>query len=347
MAVRIAINGFGRIGRMILRQLVEKRLLESNYELVAIADLAPSENLAYLLKYDSARGPFNGTITALPSDSNGGGLGLLRINDHVIRVLRGSDPCEMPWKALGAQIIIESSGQYAKGKLARGHITAGASKVLITALAADVDHTIVVGVNDTSYRPEIHNVVSNGSCTTNCLAPLVHVLLERGIGVDEGFMTTVHSYTSSQGLVDGLSKRSLRAGRAAAMNIIPCVTGAASAVGLVCPEVKGKLAGMAFRVPVSTVSLVDFTFRSSKSSTYQEICAAMEEASYTKHHNIIRYTKEEIVSSDMVNESHSAIFDAGAGLELNDRYFKIVAWYDNEWGYSSRCVELLQIIARA
>lgn len=332
---------------MILRGIVERKLLGTVFDVVAIADLAAAGNLAYLLNYDSSRGPFNGTVTALAPNLNDGGLGQLCINGCNIPVIQGSDPSVMPWKSLGAQVVIESSGQYTRGRLARGHIDAGASKVLVTAIADDVDHTIVIGANDSSYSGDTHHVVSNASCTTNCLAPLVHVLGATGIGVDEGFLTTVHSYTSSQCMVDGISKRSLRAGRAAGVNIIPCVTGAVSAVGLVCPEVKGKIAGMAFRVPVSTVSLIDFTFRTRKASSYLEICAAIKEATNTRLRNIIRYTEDEIVSSDVVNDGHSAVFDASAGLEINDRFFKIIAWYDNEWGYSNRCIDLLQKMTSA
>jgi glyceraldehyde 3-phosphate dehydrogenase len=231
---------------------------------------------------------------------------------------------------------------FTEASKARGHLTAGARKVIISAPAKEEDITVVMGVNHDKYDPTRHHIVSNASCTTNCLAPLVHVLLKEGFGIEEGLMTTVHSYTATQKVVDGPSRKDWKGGRAAAINIIPSTTGAAKAVGLVCPEVKGKLTGMAFRIPTATVSVVDLTVRTSRETSYKEICAAMKRASQTYLQGILAYTEDEVVSTDFIHDPASSIFDAGSGIELNSRFFKLIAWYDNEWGYSMRCVDLLR-----
>jgi glyceraldehyde 3-phosphate dehydrogenase len=243
-------------------------------------------------------------------------------------------------------IVIESTGLFTAAEKAKGHLDAGAKKVIISAPGKNEDITIVMGVNEGKYDPAKHNIISNASCTTNCLAPVVHVLLKEGFGIEEGLMTTIHSYTATQKTVDGPSKKDWKGGRTAACNIIPSTTGAAKAVALVCPEVKGKLTGMAFRVPTPTVSVVDLTVRTVKETSYKEICAAMKKASETYLKGILAYTSDEVVSSDFIHCEDSSIFDAGSGIELNSRFFKLVSWYDNEWGYSHRLVDLISLIAK-
>jgi glyceraldehyde 3-phosphate dehydrogenase len=272
---------------------------------------------------------------------------VLVVNGHKVKCLAVREgPAALPWKALGVDFVIESTGLFTDATKAKGHIDAGAKKVLITAPAKGEDITIVLGVNHTKYDPSKHHIVSNASCTTNCLAPVVHVLLKEGFGVEEGLMTTIHSYTATQKTVDGPSKKDWKGGRTAAQNIIPSTTGAAKAVGLAIPEVKGKLTGMAFRVPTPTVSVVDLTVRTVKETSYQEIRAAMKKASETYLKGILAYTEDEVVSSDFIHDAHSSIFDAGSGIELNKRFFKLISWYDNEWGYSNRCVDLIRYMAK-
>jgi glyceraldehyde 3-phosphate dehydrogenase len=251
----------------------------------------------------------------------------------------------MPWKDLGADIIIESTGLFTEASRAKGHIDAGAKKVIISAPGKNDDITVVMGVNHEKYDAARHHIISNASCTTNCLAPVVHVLLKEGFGIEEGLMTTVHSYTATQKTVDGPSKKDWKGGRSAAINIIPSTTGAAKAVGLAIPEVKGKLTGMAFRVPTPTVSVVDLTVRTVKETSYEEICAAMKKASETYLKDILGYTTDEVVSSDFIHDERSSIFDAGSGIGMGNRFFKLISWYDNEWGYSHRCVDLTRYIA--
>ena len=343
--VKVGINGFGRIGRLVFRALCEQGLLGKSLDVVAVNDLVPADNLAYLLKYDSTQGRFTGTVT---SEKSGPGVAeddTLIVNGHKIKCLAVKEgPTALPWKALGVDIVIESTGLFTEAEKAKGHITAGAKKVIISAPGKNEDITIVMGVNHEKYDAVKHNIVSNASCTTNCLAPLVHVLLKEGFGIDEGLMTTVHAYTATQKTVDGPSKKDWKGGRTAAQNIIPSGTGAAKAVALVCPEVKGKMTGMAFRVPVPTVSVVDLTVKTVKETSYKEICAAMERASKTYLKGILAYTADEVVSSDFVHDNHSSIFDAGSGIELNSKFFKLVSWYDNEWGYSNRCVDLIKFM---
>jgi glyceraldehyde 3-phosphate dehydrogenase len=340
---KIGINGFGRIGRLVFRAIAEQGLLGKEVEVVAVNDLVPADNLAYLLRFDSTQGRFQGEVTSTKSSPSLEEDDTLVVNGKPIRCLAVKEgPAAIPWKEFGAEIVLECTGLFTDANQARGHIEAGARKVIISAPGKNEDITVVVGVNHENYRATDHNIISNASCTTNCLAPVVHVLLKEGFGVEEGLMTTVHSYTATQKTVDGPSKKDWKGGRSAAINIIPSTTGAAKAVGLVLPEVKGKLTGMSFRVPTPTVSVVDLTLRTARDTSYEEICAAMKKASETYLKGILAYTNDEVVSSDFIHDRHSSIFDAGAGIGLNSRFFKLVSWYDNEWGYSNRCVDLLR-----
>ncbi len=346
MAVKIGINGFGRIGRLVFRALCDQGLLGKEIEVVAVNDLVPADNLAYLLKYDSTQGRFKGEVSSAKSSESVEEDDLLIVDGNKIKCLAVKEgPAALPWKDLGVDIVVESTGLFTDAAKAKGHIDAGAKKVIISAPAKGEDITVVMGVNEQKYDAAKHNIISNASCTTNCLAPVVHVLLKEGFGIEEGLMTTIHSYTATQKTVDGPSKKDWKGGRSAAINIIPASTGAAKATALVCPEVKGKLTGMSFRVPTPTVSVVDLTVRTTKSTSYDEICAAMKKASETYLKGILAYTKDEVVSSDFIHDVHSSIFDAGSGIELNDKFFKLVSWYDNEWGYSNRCVDLIKFIA--
>jgi glyceraldehyde 3-phosphate dehydrogenase len=342
MAIRVAINGFGRIGRLVFRALVEQGVVGKDIEVVAVGDIVPADNLGYLLKYDSTQGRFNGTISSKKSSPDKAEDDILIVNGKEMRVVSAKDPSQLPWKDMGVDIVIESTGLFTDVEKAKGHLAAGAKKVIITAPAKGDCLTVVMGVNHEKYDPAQHHIVSNASCTTNCLAPLVYVLLKEGFGVEEGLMSTIHAYTATQKTVDGPSKKDWKGGRTAAINIIPSTTGAAKAVGLVLPEVKGKLTGMAFRVPVPTVSVVDLTVRTVKETSYEEICAAMKKASQTYLKGILDYTDEEVVSTDFIHCSASSIFDAGSGIGLNSRFFKLVSWYDNEWGYSCRVGDLLK-----
>jgi glyceraldehyde 3-phosphate dehydrogenase len=342
---KIGINGFGRIGRLVFRAIVEQGLLGKEVDVVAVNDLVPADNLAYLLKYDSTQGRFQGEVTSEKSSENASEDDTLVVNGHKIKCLAVKEgPTALPWKELGVEIVIESTGLFTEAEKAKGHITAGAKKVVISAPGKGEDITIVMGVNDHKYDAGKHHIISNASCTTNCLAPVVHVLLKEGFGVEEGLMTTIHSYTATQKTVDGPSKKDWKGGRSAAINIIPSTTGAAKAVGLSIPEVKGKLTGMSFRVPTPTVSVVDLTVRTVKETSYKEICEKMKNASETYLKGILAYTDDEVVSTDFIHDKHSSIFDAGSGIELNNRFFKLVSWYDNEWGYSNRCIDLLKHI---
>jgi glyceraldehyde 3-phosphate dehydrogenase len=342
-AIKVGINGFGRIGRLVFRALVEQGLLGKSLDVVAVNDLVPADNLAYLLKYDSTQGRFNGTVVSEKSGPSVAEDDTLVVNGHKIKCLAVKEgPQALPWKSLGVDYVIESTGLFTEAEKAKGHIAAGAKKVIISAPAKGEDITVVMGVNHEKYDPAKHNIISNASCTTNCLAPVVHVLLKEGFGIEEGLMTTIHSYTATQKTVDGPSKKDWKGGRAAAANIIPSTTGAARAVGLAIPEVKGKLTGMSFRVPTPTVSVVDLTVKTVKETSYKDINAAMKRASETYLKNILAYTGDEVVSSDFIHDAHSSIYDAGSGIELNSRFFKLVSWYDNEWGYSNRCVDLLR-----
>ncbi len=347
MSIRVAINGFGRIGRLVFRAICDQGLLGKGIDVIAVNDLVPADNLAYLLKYDSTQGRFNGEVYSEKSSSSVAEDDTLVVNGIKIKCLAVKEgPTALPWKDLNIDLVVESTGLFTEAEKARGHVTAGAKKVLISAPAKNECITVVRGVNCEKYDASKHTIVSNASCTTNCLAPVVHVLLKEGFGIEEGLMTTIHSYTATQKTVDGPSKKDWKGGRSAAINIIPSTTGAAKAVGLACPEVKGKLTGMSFRVPTPTVSVVDLTVRTVKETSYKEICAAMKKASETYLKGIMAYTTDEVVSTDFIHDAHSSIFDAGSGMELNSRFFKLVSWYDNEWGYSNRCVDMIQLMMK-
>ncbi len=340
---KIGINGFGRIGRLVFRALVEQGLLGTEIDVVALNDLVPADNLAYLLKYDSTQGRFQGEVSSEKSSPDLESDDTLVVNGHKIHCLAVKEgPSELPWAKLGAEIVIESTGLFTSADKAKGHLDAGAKRVLITAPAKGEDITVCIGVNHEKYDASKHRIISNASCTTNCLAPLVYVLLKEEFGIEEGLMTTIHSYTATQKTVDGPSRKDWKGGRAAAINVIPSTTGAAKAVGLVCPEVQGKLTGMSFRVPTPAVSVVDLTVRTVKETSYKEIAAAMKNASNTYLKGILAYTEDDVVSTDFLHSSYSSIFDATSGIGLNSRFFKLVSWYDNEWGYSNRCVDLLK-----
>ncbi len=345
MATKVAINGFGRIGRLVFRALVEQGHLGSTFDVVAVGDVVPADNLAYLLKYDSTQGRFNGTVSSKKSSPDKAEDDVLVVNGKEILVVSAKTPAELPWAKLGVQVVIESTGLFTEAAKAKGHLEAGAKKVIISAPAKDEDITVVMGVNDDKYDASKHHIISNASCTTNCLAPLVHVLIKEGFGIAEGLMTTVHAYTATQKTVDGPSKKDWKGGRTAAQNIIPSSTGAAKAVALVLPEVKGKLTGMALRVPVPTVSVVDLTFKTTKDTSLAEIKSALQKASETYMKGILAYTEDEVVSSDFIHDKRSSIFDAGSSIELNKNFFKLISWYDNEWGYSNRVVELLSKVS--
>ncbi|MDR3143983.1 MAG: type I glyceraldehyde-3-phosphate dehydrogenase [Puniceicoccales bacterium] len=334
MAINVAINGFGRIGRLVFRALVDSGKFGRDINVVAINDLVPADNLAYLLKYDSTQGRFSGNVTA-DAENN------LTVNGTKIKCLAVKDgPAAMPWKDFNVDIVVESTGLFTQDEKAEGHLKAGAKKVIISAPGkGDRLKTVVIGVNDNTLAKS-DSIVSNASCTTNCLAPVAKVILDN-FGIVEGLMTTVHSYTATQKTVDGPSAKDWKGGRTAAMNIIPSSTGAAKAVGLVLPAVKGKLTGMSFRVPTPTVSVVDLTVRTEKKTSYEEICKRMKDASVGDLKGILGYTEDEVVSSDFIHCPLSSIFDAGAGIGLTDQFFKLVSWYDNEWGYSCRCVDLI------
>jgi glyceraldehyde 3-phosphate dehydrogenase len=344
MAVKVAINGFGRIGRLVFRALVEQGMVGKEIEVVAVGDIVPADNLAYLLKYDSTQGRFKGEVGSKKSAADKPEDDILIVNGKDIKVVSAKSPAELPWKALGVDLVIESTGLFTDVEKSQGHITAGAKKVIISAPAKGDCLTVVMGVNDNKYDPAKHHIVSNASCTTNCLAPITYVLLKEGFGVEEGLMTTIHSYTATQKTVDGPSKKDWKGGRTAAQNLIPSTTGAAKAVGLVLPEVKGKLTGMSFRVPTPTVSVVDLTVKTVKETSYTEISAAMKKASETYLKGILGYTEDEVVSSDFIHCQLSSIFDAGSGIELNKKFFKLVSWYDNEWGYSCRVGDLVKLM---
>jgi len=344
---KIGINGFGRIGRLVFRAIAEQGLLGTSVEVVAVNDLVPADNLAYLLKYDSTQGKFKGTVTSEKSSPDVAEDDVLVVNGQKIKCLAVKEgPTALPWGKLGVDIVIESTGLFTEAEKAKGHITAGAKKVIISAPAKGEDITVVLGVNDDKLDLTKHHIISNASCTTNCLAPIVSVLLKEGFGIEEGLMTTIHSYTATQKTVDGPSKKDWKGGRSAAINIIPSTTGAAKATALVCPEVKGKLTGMSFRVPTPTVSVVDLTVKTVKETSLAEIKAALKKASETYLKGVLAYTEDEVASSDFIHDTHSSIFDAGSSLELNSTFFKLVSWYDNEWGYSNRCVDLLKKVIK-
>lgn len=332
MLIKVAINGFGRIGRLAFRLASER----DDIKVVAINDLFPPESLAYLLKYDSTHGKFTKEIRV--EDNR------LIVDQAETLVLNERDPEKLPWKKLGVDYVIESTGIFTTPEAAQKHIDAGAQRVIISAPAKGDVPTLVMGVNENTYNPDKDKIVSNASCTTNCLAPITKVLLDN-FGIEEGLMTTVHSLTATQPTVDGPSKKDLRGGRSASQNIIPASTGAANAVALCLPQVKGKLTGMAFRIPTADVSVVDLTVRLTKPTTYEQIAEAMKAASQKNMKGILAYCDEPVVSSDFIGTTYSAIFDKEAGIALNDQFFKIIAWYDNEMGYAARIIDLLIYMA--
>lgn len=329
---KIGINGFGRIGRMAFRAALHR----PDVEVVGINDLLEPDYMAYMLRYDSTHGRFPGTVEVKD--------GRLVVNGKSIRVTAEKDPANLNWSAVGAEIIIESTGLFLTQAEARKHIQAGARKVVMSAPAKDDTPTFVMGVNHHKLTAE-HIIVSNASCTTNCIAPVAKVLHEN-FGIVEGLMSTVHAVTATQKTVDGPSAKDWRGGRGAYQNIIPSSTGAAKAVALVIPELKGKLTGMSFRVPVANVSVVDLTVRLEKPAPYEKIKAAMKAAAEGELKGILGYTEEDVVSQDFIGDPRTAIFDAKAGISLNDHFVKVVAWYDNEWGYSNKLVDLVVEMAR-
>lgn len=333
MTINIAINGFGRIGRLVFRIASERK----DINIVAVNDLVPADNLAYLLKYDSTHGTYEADIRA---EENA-----IIVNGKKSLVFSETDPEKLPWKKLNIDYVVESTGHFTNAEGASKHLKAGAKRVIISAPAKGDDiPTLVMGVNEDKFNPAKDKIVSNASCTTNCLAPITKVLLDN-FGIEEGLMTTIHSVTASQPTVDGPSKKDWRGGRSASQNIIPASTGAAKAVSLCIPEVKGKLTGMAFRVPTADVSVVDLTVKLARPTTYDEVCKAMKKAAEGSMKGILSYCDEQVVSSDFIGSHYSAIFDKEAGIALNDSFFKVVAWYDNEMGYSSRVVDLLVFMA--
>ncbi len=333
--LKVGINGFGRIGRLVLRTGVKN----PDIEFVGINDLVPPDNLAYLFKYDSTHGMFDGEVKAI----DGG----IVIDGQFIPCTALRNPAELPWGERGADYVVESTGLFTDDVGAAKHLQAGAKRVVISAPTKSPDKvpTLLVGVNHHLFDPAKDTIVSNASCTTNCLAPVAKVLNDH-FGLTEGLMTTVHAMTATQPTVDGPSQKDWRGGRGASQNIIPSSTGAAKAVALVLPELKGKLTGMALRVPTPDVSVVDLTFKTAKSTSYKEICMAMKQASEGEMAGILGYTDEDVVSNDFRGDRRSSIFDAGAGIELNPNFFKVVAWYDNEWGYSNRVVDLMRSMAQ-
>lgn len=335
MAIKLGINGFGRIGRIVMRIAAQK---PEEFEICGInLRKAEPEYMAYLLKYDSTFGRFPGTVEAT---ENG-----LCVNGRDIPVFSCSDITEIPWDSCGAEYIIESTGAFCTTAQASGHLTHGARKVVITAPAKDTETpTYVIGVNHWEYDPK-YNVVSNASCTTNCLAPLTKIVHDT-FGIEQALMSTIHAATSKQKPIDGRAGRDWRTGRSVFDNIIPSTTGAAKACALVMPSLKGKITGMSFRVPSCDVSVVDLTARLSRPTTYKEICEAIEEASRTTMKGIVTYTRDEVVSADMRGESHTCIFDENAGIMLDDTFVKLIAWYDNEWGYSCKVLELVSYMAQ-
>src|SRR3989304_1495395 len=318
MAVKVAINGFGRIGRLVLRAMADKGVLGKDIDVVAVVDVVnDAKYFAYQLKYDSIHGIFNGDVSSKKSKPDLEHDDILVINGKETKcILATKDPAQLPWKELGVDIVIESTGLFTDSEKAKGHITAGAKKVMISAPGKGDVKTVVMGVNDNELKPE-HKIISNASCTTNCLAPVVHVLLKEGIGIEVGIMTTIHAYTATQKTVDGPSKKDWRGGRAAAINIIPSTTGAAKAVGEVLPAVKGKLTGMAFRIPTPDVSVVDLTVRTAKDTSIEEIDALLKKASESYLKGILEYAHEEVVSTDFIHCKSSSIYDSLATLQHN------------------------------
>lgn len=334
MTIRIGINGFGRIGRLVYRAAV----LSGDFEIVAINDLVPQDNLGYLLQHDTMHGAFSKKVTVTDDGFDVDGM--------QTKCLCERNPAALPWGDLGVDYVLESTGFFTDYAGAHKHIEAGAKRVLISAPTKTPDEvpTFVHKVNCGSYDPGQHTVISNASCTTNCLAPIAKVI-DDAFGIDEGLMTTIHAVTATQPTQDGPTKKDYRGGRNAYMNIIPASTGAAKAVGLCLPHLQGKLTGMSMRVPTADVSVVDLTVRTNKATSYEDICAAMKTAAGGLMSGVLGYTEEPLVSSDFVGDPRSSIFDAGAGIGLSDTFFKVISWYDNESGYSNRCVDMMRMMA--
>jgi len=329
--VKIGINGFGRIGRLVFRSALQRK----DVEVVGINDLVDTNYLAYMLQYDSTHGQFKGDIAVKGNN--------LIVNGKTIRVTAEKDPANLKWGDVGAEYVVESTGLFLTKEKAQGHLKAGAKKVIMSAPSKDDTPMFVMGVNEDSYTPDM-DFLSNASCTTNCLAPIAKVLNDKW-GIVEGLMTTVHAATATQKTVDGPSMKDWRGGRGAGQNIIPSSTGAAKAVGKVIPELNGKLTGMAFRIPTPDVSVVDLTCKLAKPATWDQIKQAMKEASEGPLKGILGYTEDQVVSTDFLGDTRTSIFDAGAGIALNDTFIKVVAWYDNEWGYSTKVVDLILFVA--
>lgn len=352
MTLRVAINGFGRIGRLVFQAITERGLLGKEIDVVAVVDMTTdADYFAYQLKYDSVHGRMKADFATKKSDPSLSENDILVVNGNEIKCLMAQrDLTTMPWKELDIDYVIESTGLFTDSEKAKDHLTAGAKRVVISAPGKGDVKTMVYGVNENEFDPSKHFIVSNASCTTNCLAPLVHVLIKEGIGVDTGLMTTVHSYTATQKTVDGPSKKDWRGGRAAAINIIPSTTGAAKAVGEVLPVVKGKLTGMSFRVPTADVSAVDLTFSAGRDTSIEEIDSLLKKASETYLKGTLGYANEEVVSTDFIHDDRASIYDSLATLQNNlkgeKRMFKIVSWYDNEWGYSNALVRMVQHMAK-
>ncbi len=331
--IKVGINGFGRIGRMVFRAAVEN--FSKDIQIVGINDLLDPDYLAYMLKYDSVHGPFTGDVKV---DGN-----YMIVNGNKIRLTAEKDPANLKWNEVAADVVVESTGFFLTDELARAHITAGAKKVIMSAPSKDSTPMFVYGVNDKSYSGQ--DIISNASCTTNCLAPISKVLNDT-FGIKRGLMTTIHAATATQKTVDGPSKKDWRGGRGILENMIPSSTGAAKAVGKVLPELNGKLTGMSVRVPTSDVSFVDLTCELNKECTYDEICAAMKKASEGELKGILGYTEDAVVSTDFRNDARTSIFDAKAGIQLDSTFVKVCAWYDNEWGYSNKVLEMARVIAK-
>jgi glyceraldehyde 3-phosphate dehydrogenase len=352
MSIKVAINGFGRIGRMVFQAICDQGLLGKELDVVAVVDISTdADYFAYQMKYDSVHGKFKHDVKTEKSDPSKTENDVMVVNGHKVKcVLAVKNLNELPWKALGVEYVIESTGLFTESEKAKGHLDAGAKKVILSAPGKGDVKTIVMGVNEQEYDAAKHNIVSNASCTTNCLAPVVHVILKEGIGIDRGLMTTIHSYTATQKTVDGPSKKDWRGGRAAAINIIPSSTGAAKAVGEVLPATKGKMTGMSFRVPTADVSVVDLTFTAARDTSIEEIDSLLKKASETYLKGILGVTDEELVSTDFIHDERSSIYDSLATLQNNlkgeKRFFKVVSWYDNEWGYSNRVVDLVRFMMK-
>src|SRR3954470_12717201 len=334
-ALKVGINGFGRIGRLVFRAAAKN----PNIEFVGINDLVPPDNLAYLLKHDSTHGKYNGTVEARADG--------IVVDGRFVQCVSIKNPAELPWGKNGADYVVESTGLFTDYAGAENHLKAGAKRVILSAPTKDPEKvpTYLVGVNHNKFDPSKDKIVSNASCTTNCLAPVAKVINDNW-GLAEGLMATIHAVTATQKTVDGPSNKDWRGGRGAYQNIIPSATGAAKAVTLVLPELKGKLTGMAFRVPVPDVSVVDLTVRLDKSATYEQVKAAMKEASEGELKGILGYTEDDVVSQDFLGDARTSIFDAKAGIALNDKFVKVVSWYDNEWGYSNKLIDLVQELAK-